>query len=302
MRASGRGRRNLRAELDNVADMAGLATRATGKAKETEPSAGRATRTGLRQNGQTPDMRTAKGKAMAKSQESVSPVGRSTANTTPGFSTPRAQSSQGQGRASRTGLRQDGCTPDMRTLKGRAIATGRRDLLREMELAADDQATDGGKKAATQRATTPGRAAQSGRRLDGEPDRRTTIGKGLDVGRASAASTPSRTKQVGSMGGGATPGRAALTGLRLDSRPDMRTTKGRAMAASMPRASSSLPAPKTGGDRAGTSHANINAFAYDDAGPLAGFTGSANYAWNGNTSGHMTVAGLPDMRYSENRA
>jgi hypothetical protein len=33
-----------------------------------------------------------------------------------------------------------------------------------------------------------------------------------------------------------------------------------------------------------------------------GFTGSANYEWNGNTDGPHTAAGLPDMRFACNRA
>ena len=41
--------------------------------------------------------------------------------------------------------------------------------------------------------------------------------------------------------------------------------------------------------------------AYAPSPSLSGFSGSACYAWNGNTSGPTTSAGLPDMRYSCNR-
>jgi hypothetical protein len=37
-------------------------------------------------------------------------------------------------------------------------------------------------------------------------------------------------------------------------------------------------------------------------GGSSGFVGSATRSWNGNTSGPMTAAGLPDMRFKANWA
>jgi hypothetical protein len=39
-----------------------------------------------------------------------------------------------------------------------------------------------------------------------------------------------------------------------------------------------------------------------DSDPFAGFNGSNEWYWNGNRLGPLTKMGLPDMRFSENRA
>ena len=79
-----------------------------------------------------------------------------------------------------------------------------------------------------------------------------------------------------------TPRSASQTGLKKDGTPDMRTILGR----SMQHQSDMYRTPQGSGLGGG----------------LSGFVGSATRSWNGSTSGPMTAAGLPDMRFKANWA
>ena len=180
-----------------------------------------------------------------------------------------------------TGLKANG-EPDIRTRKGRERAASPKTYEQETGLTQSKTASDRtkiGKRLGVPKIEM--RAAHSGLKLDGSPDMRTKLGKQIAAEKeAKQARDESQFKTHTANHRELNPWNAFThahegMGLSMQQLSSLYRTQGNVPSIQLDGGNRSVSAPSS-------------------------FVGSASHTWNGNTSGPVTAAGRPDMRFKAN--